>query len=73
MQALNPTIMNKETEIKLRVSRTTLAAGDHPLLKNATRGWEQRELFNQYFDTPERTWLRPRLPAFAVSGVFIEP
>ncbi len=30
--------MQKETEIKLRVSRETLAAlREHPLLKNATR------------------------------------
>lgn len=48
--------MNKETEIKLRVSRETLAAlRDHPLLKKRNKsGWEQRELYNQYFDTPER-------------------
>ena len=48
--------MNTETEIKLRVSRDTLAAlRDHPLLKKRNKsGWEQRELFNQYFDTPER-------------------
>ena len=48
--------MNKETEIKLRVSRETLAAlRDHPLLKKRNNsGWEQRELFNQYFDTPSR-------------------
>jgi triphosphatase len=48
--------MNKETEIKLRVSRETLAAlRDHPLLKKRNKsGWEQRPLFNQYFDTPER-------------------
>ena len=48
--------MNKETEIKLRVSRATLAAlRDHPLLKKRNKsGWEPRELFNQYFDTPER-------------------
>ncbi|HSC84230.1 MAG TPA: CYTH domain-containing protein [Pseudomonas sp.] len=48
--------MPKETEIKLRVSRETLAAlRDHPLLKKRNKsGWEQRELFNQYFDTPER-------------------
>jgi inorganic triphosphatase YgiF len=53
---LNPTIMNKETEIKLRVSRETLAAlRDHPLLKKRNKsGWEQRELLNQYFDTPAR-------------------
>ncbi|NQD93288.1 inorganic triphosphatase, partial [Pseudomonas sp. CrR25] len=48
--------MVKETEIKLRVSRATLnALRDHPLLKKRNKsGWEQRELFNQYFDTAER-------------------
>lgn len=48
--------MNKETEIKLRVSRETLAAlRDHPLLKKRNKsGWERRELFNQYYDTPSR-------------------
>jgi inorganic triphosphatase YgiF len=48
--------MVKETEIKLRVSRDTLAAlREHPLLKKRNKsGWEQRELFNQYFDTPAR-------------------
>ena len=48
--------MNKETEIKLRVSRETLAAlREHPLLKKRNKsGWEQRELCNQYFDTPSR-------------------
>lgn len=48
--------MHKETEIKLRVSRETLAAlRDHPLLKKRNKsGWEQRELFNQYFDTVDR-------------------
>ncbi|MCU1718064.1 inorganic triphosphatase [Pseudomonas sp. 5P_3.1_Bac2] len=48
--------MNKETEIKLRVSRETLTAlRDHPLLKKRNKsGWEQRPLFNQYFDTPAR-------------------
>ena len=48
--------MHKETEIKLRVSRETLAAlREHPLLKKRNKsGWERRELFNQYFDTPER-------------------
>jgi inorganic triphosphatase YgiF len=48
--------MQKETEIKLRVSRETLAAlRDHPLLKKRNKsGWERLELFNQYFDTPER-------------------
>ncbi|WP_122667042.1 inorganic triphosphatase [Pseudomonas viridiflava] len=48
--------MQKETEIKLRVSRETLAAlRDHPLLKKRNKsGWESVELSNQYFDTPER-------------------
>lgn len=48
--------MVKETEIKLRVSRDTLSAlREHPLLKKRNKsGWEQRELFNQYFDTAER-------------------
>ncbi|MDP3814503.1 inorganic triphosphatase [Pseudomonas sp.] len=48
--------MNKETEIKLRVSRETLEAlRDHPLLKKRNKtGWQRHELFNQYFDTPER-------------------
>lgn len=48
--------MQKETEIKLRVSRETLAAlRDHPLLKKRNKsGWQTCELFNQYFDTPER-------------------
>ena len=47
--------MQKETEIKLRVSRETLAAlRDHPLLKKRNKGgWERRELFNQYFDTAD--------------------
>lgn len=48
--------MQKETEIKLRVSRETLAAlREHPLLKKRNKsGWERLELLNQYFDTPER-------------------
>lgn len=48
--------VNKETEIKLRVSRETLAAlREHPLLKKRNKsGWETRELFNQYYDTPQR-------------------
>ena len=47
--------MQKETEIKLRVSRETLAAlREHPLLKKRNKsGWERLELSNQYFDTPE--------------------
>ena len=48
--------MQKETEIKLRASRETLAAlREHPLLKKRNKsGWERCELFNQYFDTPAR-------------------
>jgi len=48
--------MQKETEIKLRVSRETLAAlREHPLLKKRNKsGWERVELSNQYFDTPDR-------------------
>ena len=48
--------MQKETEIKLRVSRETLAAlREHPLLKKRNKsGWQRHELFNQYYDTPER-------------------
>lgn len=48
--------MQKETEIKLRVSRTTLATlREHPLLKKRNKsGWTRHELFNQYFDTPAR-------------------
>lgn len=48
--------MQKETEIKLRVSRETLAAlREHPLLKKRNKsGWTRHELFNQYFDTPAR-------------------
>ncbi|MBF7730080.1 CYTH domain-containing protein [Pseudomonas sp. N040] len=48
--------MPKETEIKLRASRATLLAlREHPLLKKRNKsGWQQHELFNQYFDTPAR-------------------
>ncbi|PTU75041.1 CYTH domain-containing protein [Pseudomonas mangrovi] len=48
--------MNKETEIKLRASRETLAAlRDHPLLKKRNKsGWQRHELSNQYYDTPAR-------------------
>ncbi|MDE3739181.1 CYTH domain-containing protein [Pseudomonas resinovorans] len=55
--------MNKETEIKLRASRETLEAlRDHPLLKKRNKsGWERRELFNQYFDTPERDLAQARV------------
>jgi triphosphatase len=55
--------MVTETEIKLRASRETLAAlREHPLLKKRNKsGWEQRELFNQYFDTPERDLARAKV------------
>ena len=48
--------MQKETEIKLRASRETLLAlREHPLLKKRNKsGWQRHELFNQYYDTPER-------------------
>lgn len=48
--------MPKETEIKLRASRETLAAlRDHPLLKKRNKGgWQQHELLNQYYDSPAR-------------------
>ncbi len=56
-------VMQKETEIKLRVSRETLAAlRDHPLLKKRNKsGWQQSELFNQYYDTPERDLSRAKV------------
>ncbi len=55
--------MQKETEIKLRVSRETLAAlREHPLLKKRNKaGWERRELFNQYFDTAERDLAKAKI------------
>lgn len=55
--------MVKETEIKLRVSRATLAAlREHPLLKKRNKsGWQRHELFNQYYDTPERDLARARV------------
>ncbi|MCP8466799.1 inorganic triphosphatase [Pseudomonas sp. ZM23] len=55
--------MQKETEIKLRASRETLEAlRDHPALKKRNKsGWEPRELFNQYFDTPTRELARARV------------
>ncbi|MFC3607671.1 CYTH domain-containing protein [Stutzerimonas tarimensis] len=48
--------MHKETEIKLRASRDTLSAlRQHPLLKKRSKsGWQRHELFNQYYDTPDR-------------------
>ncbi|MDV3443726.1 CYTH domain-containing protein, partial [Pseudomonas otitidis] len=55
--------MQKETEIKLRASRETLdALRDHPLLKKRIKGgWETRELFNQYYDTPARDLAQARV------------
>lgn len=55
--------MQKETEIKLRASRETLdALRDHPALKKRNKsGWEPRELFNQYYDTPDRELARARV------------
>lgn len=55
--------MQKETEIKLRASRQTLAAlRDHPLLKKRNKsGWQRHELFNQYYDTPARDLARARV------------
>jgi len=55
--------MQKETEIKLRASRETLdALRDHPLLKKRNKsGWQQSELFNQYYDTPARDLARARV------------
>lgn len=55
--------MHKETEIKLRISRETLAAlREHPLLKKRNKsGWSRHELFNQYFDTPERDLAQARV------------
>ncbi|TBU92627.1 inorganic triphosphatase [Stutzerimonas kirkiae] len=55
--------MNKETEIKLRASRETLAAlQEHPLLKKRNKsGWQRRELFNQYYDTPARELAEARV------------
>ena len=55
--------MVKETEIKLRASRATLAAlRDHPLLKKRNKsGWQRHELFNQYYDTPERDLARAKV------------
>ena len=66
--------MQKETEIKLRVSRATLEAlQEHPLLKKRNKsGWERRELYNQYYDTPAASWrakvaLRMRATASSTS------
>jgi inorganic triphosphatase YgiF len=55
--------MVKETEIKLRASRDTLTAlREHPLLKKRNKsGWERRELFNQYYDTPARDLARAKV------------
>lgn len=55
--------MVKETEIKLRASRATLAAlREHPLLAARNRsGWQQHALFNQYFDSAARDLARARV------------
>ena len=55
--------MNKETEIKLRVSRETLAAlREHPLLKKRNKsGWSSHPLLNQYFDTLDRDLAQARV------------
>ena len=55
--------MNKETEIKLRVSPETLAAlRDHPLLNRHNRsGWQRVELFNQYYDSAARDLAHARV------------
>ncbi|HYQ37449.1 MAG TPA: inorganic triphosphatase [Pseudomonas sp.] len=55
--------MVKETEIKLRASRATLAAlREHPLLKKRNKsGWQHGELFNQYYDTPTRELAQARV------------
>lgn len=55
--------MVKETEIKLRASRATLAAlREHPLLKKRNKsGWQHCELLNQYYDTAERDLARARV------------
>ncbi|MCQ4272734.1 CYTH domain-containing protein [Pseudomonas kuykendallii] len=55
--------MHKETEIKLRASRETLAAlREHPLLKKRNKsGWERSELLNQYYDTPNRDLAQARV------------
>ena len=55
--------MNKETEIKLRTSRATLAAlRDHPMLAGRNRsGWQRVELYNQYYDTANRDLAHARV------------
>ncbi|HAW61138.1 MAG TPA: inorganic triphosphatase, partial [Pseudomonas sp.] len=55
--------MQKETEIKLRASRETLLAlREHPLLKKRNKsGWSRHELFNQYYDTPDRALAQARV------------
>lgn len=55
--------MNRETEIKLRASRATLAAlRDHPLLNRHRRGdWQRVELYNQYYDTADRDLAHARV------------
>ncbi|MBB3102640.1 inorganic triphosphatase [Azomonas macrocytogenes] len=55
--------MQKETEIKLRATRETLAAlREHPLLKKRSKeGWQRHELFNQYYDSNERDLARNKV------------
>ncbi|TWI57310.1 inorganic triphosphatase YgiF [Pseudomonas duriflava] len=55
--------MAKETEIKLRASRETLAAlRAHPLLNTHSKeGWERSELLNQYYDTDTRELAHARV------------
>lgn len=54
---------NKETEIKLRASRATLAAlRQHPLLSPSEDGaWQRGDLFNQYYDSANRDLARARV------------
>ena len=67
--------MQKETEIKLRVSRATLEAlQEHPLLKKRNKsGWERRELYNQYYDTPAASWPGPGRAAHAPRRRAVHP
>lgn len=55
--------VNKETEIKLRISPEMLQVlKDHPLIKKrAKSAWERLELHNQYFDTPQRELSQARV------------
>jgi len=55
--------MQKETEIKLRVSRDTLAAlRKHPLLNaRLERDWTRHALLNQYYDTDQQALAQARV------------